>query len=1041
MFSKMELNRVPTHLLLDKAIEYTNIRKYNGKELSDSTIVNKDTFIDIIKTINSCSTNNTHFINENLLSSEAGNLNNENKQINILHTLFRYNYIDENALTDNIISYDGRYVYDLYNENGEWVNPYNTDIVFAMAPSSILSKDLTIQFNIINNLQLRNTTIVNLLFDADDGKGFKPVNPINNSTILIKYNDYGIKNIKLKAILNDGNSLISHSKILIREYQQVQKYDATTESFKIDSIPYLTTLCNNKVMVYYHSTHGDRSIRRPFIIAEGFDPWQLTKYSENDSAPNNLSNKSGYTTYNNIVEYYKDSKIYNNDGYDFVYIDWYDCNANIKENAEYLIKIIEYINQQKALVNSTESNILMGQSMGGLIARYALRKMELENRPHQVTTYISHDSPHLGANVPLGVQYLIHQLISLSNNYNTVKWATNLLTNDKISDAEKDILNTLHSESAKQMLINYVDKQGEIKDTDYNSWQNELNSIGFPQGDQGIGIENIAIVNNGDYYLSNITDCTDSHLFAIYVNASTSFLSSLIEYIVCNKLRLQYLALLFGFNSLAYDMTIPGNSDIKAIAEVDPFIQSSYNKTLSKLKITYTKHIFWIKNWQRTINIFDSDILAPRYGRCYDDYYGSSYNTSNFSLSVDPYDNWAGEFNLNSMIVDRIMFIPTTSALAMGDNLLDYDNKKNYRKYGPIPEIETPFQSYYFVDNNIHISLDHTTFDWIYDQINLKINGPDIVIDTAKYTHTGDIAGLKWKSSNNSIASIDDNGVLTVNNPGIVTIELSTQYDEKHLIRKTKTILAGYPDLHITKEFIMGNGYLLTATFTDKEYENKLNELAEGIDLKYEWTIIDGEGESTILFTETNSINYMIEEDETVSIMVRLKAGEQYLNRTPKSITLDLKTPFEVNYKYVIVTAQNIIYYVKYDDTYDIGVPNEDFSILFRHLALDYNDNITTLVSHYLGKDGNTCYLAYNDEYAKISKILEGTKATGEFKWYFPLFNSDMFNKTIESVLNKYNSETSINGDFELKICNSEKKIVQSTPFAIIYKPFFPREN
>lgn len=1049
MFSKMELNRVPTRLLLDRAIEYTNIRKYNGKDLSDSTVVNKDNFIDIIRTINSCSVSNTHLINEDLLLNKTDNMNNVNGQINIVHTLFRYNYIKENALTGNLISYDGKYAYDLYNENGEWINPYNTDIVFAMAPTSIVSKELTVQFNILNNLQLRNVAIVDLLFDADDGKGFKHINPMYSCTILIRYNDYGIKNIKLKAILNDGNSVISHSKIFIRDYPLIHKSNTFYESFKIDSIPHLTTLCNNKVGVYYHSTHGDGSIRKPLIIAEGFDPWQLTKYIENFTIPTNLTNKNGFTNYDDIVSIYYRSNLYKN-YYDLVYIDWYDCYANIKENADYLIEIIEYINNQKAYYNSEESNIIMGQSMGGLIARYALRKMERQNKPHQVTTYVSHDSPHLGANVPLGAQYFIHQLISLSNNYSTAIWATNLLLNDKISDAEKDILNTLHSESAKQMLINYVDQTGQLNSDFYNDWQNELNNIGFPQGDHGIGIENIAIVNGDVFNLSELTKNTDDHLFAIYANASTSFWSSLLEYIVCNKLRLQYLALFLGFDALAFDMSIPGNADIKAIAEVNPFTESSYNKTLSKLKITYTKHILWIKGWTKTVYIFNSDIHAPCYGKCYDDYYGSIYSLTSEDEDKDDNEDdndkndspdksgWAGTYNIDTLLVDKIMFIPTTSALAMGNSLTDYNNKQDYRTHPPIPDMETPFNSYYFVKDTgnykEHIHINMEVFNWISDQANLRINGPDIVIDSAKYTYSGGIAGLTWKSSDDSIASIDNNGVLTVKEPGVVTIEVSGQYHDNNIIRKTKKILAGYPDLYITYEYIMENGYLFTANIENEEYKKMLQSIKG---LQYEWTIIDGNGNTSRFDTKTNSINYIIEEDDIISISVRLKVNNEYLNRTPKSITLDLKTPFEVNYKYVIVTANDNIYYIKSDGTYDMGAPDEDFSIRFRNLPLDGNDNKLNLLSQYLGNASSICYLAYNDKLEQEYKILAGTKTKGEYKWTFPLFDSELFINLIDEALGISNIEATIDGDFELKICNSEHIAVQSTPFAIIYKPIF----
>jgi hypothetical protein len=48
---------------------------------------------------------------------------------------------------------------------------------------------------------------------------------------------------------------------------------------------------------------------------------------------------------------------------------------------------------------------VVGASMGGLIARYALAYMEQEGFEHGTRLYLSFDSPHRGANIPLGIQY------------------------------------------------------------------------------------------------------------------------------------------------------------------------------------------------------------------------------------------------------------------------------------------------------------------------------------------------------------------------------------------------------------------------------------------------------------------------------------------------------------------------------------------------------------------------------------------------------------------------------------------------------------
>ena len=49
-----------------------------------------------------------------------------------------------------------------------------------------------------------------------------------------------------------------------------------------------------------------------------------------------------------------------------------------------------------------------GFSMGGIITRYVLAKMEHEGLDHQTSVYLSFDSPHRGAWIPISLQALAH---------------------------------------------------------------------------------------------------------------------------------------------------------------------------------------------------------------------------------------------------------------------------------------------------------------------------------------------------------------------------------------------------------------------------------------------------------------------------------------------------------------------------------------------------------------------------------------------------------------------------------------------------------
>ncbi|MEO6868804.1 MAG: hypothetical protein ABI168_04110, partial [Ginsengibacter sp.] len=68
--------------------------------------------------------------------------------------------------------------------------------------------------------------------------------------------------------------------------------------------------------------------------------------------------------------------------------------------------MITWVNNNKDV--GAQQNVVMGISMGGLVSRYCLAKMTKENHSPQTRLLITHDSPHLGANIPLGLQYLIN---------------------------------------------------------------------------------------------------------------------------------------------------------------------------------------------------------------------------------------------------------------------------------------------------------------------------------------------------------------------------------------------------------------------------------------------------------------------------------------------------------------------------------------------------------------------------------------------------------------------------------------------------------
>ena len=94
-------------------------------------------------------------------------------------------------------------------------------------------------------------------------------------------------------------------------------------------------------------------------------------------------------------------------GQDLIILGFDDRSASIMRNAEAAIATIQRAKTER---QSDERLVVGGFSMGGLVTRYALAKMEADRQDHQTSIYLSFDTPHRGAWVPIGLQALAHFL-------------------------------------------------------------------------------------------------------------------------------------------------------------------------------------------------------------------------------------------------------------------------------------------------------------------------------------------------------------------------------------------------------------------------------------------------------------------------------------------------------------------------------------------------------------------------------------------------------------------------------------------------------
>lgn len=97
---------------------------------------------------------------------------------------------------------------------------------------------------------------------------------------------------------------------------------------------------------------------------------------------------------------------FSNNGFFRVPVFYRGGSSYIEANAFVLVKLLQQLQKQMGTA-STEKITIVGPSMGGQIAKYALAYMERNTLPHNVGLYISLDSPHNGANTPISDQLFL----------------------------------------------------------------------------------------------------------------------------------------------------------------------------------------------------------------------------------------------------------------------------------------------------------------------------------------------------------------------------------------------------------------------------------------------------------------------------------------------------------------------------------------------------------------------------------------------------------------------------------------------------------
>ena len=177
--------------------------------------------------------------------------------------------------------------------------------------------------------------------------------------------------------------------------------------------------------------------------------------------------------------------------YDIIYVDWDNGVDFLQKNAFALEAVIAWVNSVKI---GTEKNVVLGQSMGGVVARYALADMEQSSIDHKTRLFVSHDAPQQGANIPVSIQYMFRHVTNLYNRYAS-PYGSQVID---VPFLENSILD---QPATKQMLMNWSNSSYTIVNTISSSFYTELKGKGINptvNGGYPINCRNIAISNGAE---------------------------------------------------------------------------------------------------------------------------------------------------------------------------------------------------------------------------------------------------------------------------------------------------------------------------------------------------------------------------------------------------------------------------------------------------------------------------------------------------------------------------------------------------------------
>lgn len=326
--------------------------------------------------------------------------------INMTTMFFDYYRFKPDAMTTNLY-FDFDTINDILTDKVVRPGyPYDLFKVFASSPiKNIASRNQVIfrlgtdnlfydNFNKLDAAAAASGTKMRV--DFGDGSGWQSITLGVDNYFPIYYTTAGKYPIQMQVYTQHGSNITVVANSI--SYLKIRR----TRADPYDEADQKLFMYGMNINVYEPCNTLDPQFTKTLIYLEGFDVEDFLPYSGRDAQ----------FIYETQIADTKLSDL-RNFGYRIFVVDWQDSRIDMRKNAKNLNDFIEYLKCGNIISdNNEEEFVIIGESMGGVIANYALLQQEngqytsycKPRKMHNTRLLITVDSPFEGASVPMGLQ-------------------------------------------------------------------------------------------------------------------------------------------------------------------------------------------------------------------------------------------------------------------------------------------------------------------------------------------------------------------------------------------------------------------------------------------------------------------------------------------------------------------------------------------------------------------------------------------------------------------------------------------------------------